>query len=212
MNIKQFFFILVTLELFIYFFVGVNQFNENCYLCMFFLFFQTKPVEVMLPKKCQLRMDKLLALLDDNQLNKKRILVHGFSVGAYAYGEMLVKILNPDTKWEGIRDRIMGQIFDSPVDFDQVPFGFSNAVFKNKAVQKVSQSLIEKYLKVNYNNVTRHYKHSSKHFIENRLRLPSLMLYSRADPVGVDHRIEEVGIIYYSGLLDWHQFEQIWDF
>lgn len=153
---------------------------------------QTKPLDILLPRKCQESMDNLLAILVKNNMNKKPILIHGFSVGAYVYGEMLVKMYEQQDRWERVQKRVVGQIFDSPVDFDQVPFGFSNAVLKNKQAQKILQSILELYLRITYNSITKHYERSSKTLIANKMRSPSLMLYSRADPVGVDHRIEEV--------------------
>ena len=96
-----------------------------------------------------------------------------------------------------IRKRMVGQIFDSPVDFEGVPSGFATVLTKNPAGRKVIQHSLEAYLRLMEGPVTSHYLRSSKAFHENNLRLPSLMLYSRSDPIGVDRNIENVCLIFH---------------
>ena len=91
-----------------------------------------------------------------------------------------------------VRERMVGQIFDSPVDFEGVPSGFATVLTKNPMGRKMIQSSLEAYLRVFEGPVTSHYKRSSEAFHNNNLLLPSLMLYSRSDPIGVDRNIEVV--------------------
>ena len=84
---------------------------------------------------------------------------------------------------------MVGQIFDSPVDFEGIPSGFANILLKNKMAKKLMEASLTMYCKL---PVADHYRRSSFAFHENHMHLPSLILYSRADPIGVDTRIEEV--------------------
>lgn len=89
----------------------------------------------------------------------------------------------------------MGQVFDSPVDMEGVPAGFANILVKNRLGQLALKSSLEAYLKLMAGPVTSHYIRSSAAFHANELRLPSLLLYSKADPVGDAKRVEYVSSI-----------------
>ncbi|XP_059152736.1 transmembrane protein 53-B-like [Physella acuta] len=153
---------------------------------------QMKPTQVLIPTRAQKTVGELLSILEDNSLSQKPLMVHGFSVGGYMYGELLVKLGQNLDRYQSVRNRLVGQIFDSPVDFEGVPSGFSSVLVKNKLGQKLIKTSLETYLDIFKKQVTTHYIRSSNAFHNNELRLPSLMLYSRTDPIGVDTRIELV--------------------
>ena len=52
---------------------------------------------------------------------------------------------------------VLGQVFDSPVDWEGVPRGFANVLASNAMMKAAIQSSIETYLKVMHNSVTKHY-------------------------------------------------------
>ncbi|KAH9491856.1 hypothetical protein Btru_029901 [Bulinus truncatus] len=151
-----------------------------------------KPSQVLLPKQAQRTTEELLSILQDGELKDKPLMVHGFSVGGYMYGELLVKLNQDLDKYNSVKKRLVGQIFDSPVDYEGVPSGFSTILVKNKVGQKILKFSIESYMSIFKDSVTSHYIRSSDAFHRNELRLPSLMLYSRSDPIGVDTQIELV--------------------
>lgn len=51
----------------------------------------------------------------------------------------------------------MKQVFDSPVDFEGVPRGFSNVLVSNPLLRSTLRKLLETYLKVMQSQVTNHY-------------------------------------------------------
>ena len=112
----------------------------------------------------------------------KPVLIHGFSVGGYFYGQTLNKIVT-DPKYSSVKDRIIGQIFDSPVDFDSIPFGISTAVTNNRFLRKTMQYSIESYLSLTRKYTTDYYRARSKLFYRNPVHTPALFLYSNDDPV-----------------------------
>ncbi|XP_013090145.2 transmembrane protein 53-B-like [Biomphalaria glabrata] len=151
-----------------------------------------RPTQVLIPSRAQKTTEQLLSILQDEHLKDKPLMVHGFSVGGYMYGELLVKLNQDLEKYRSIRSRLVGQIFDSPVDYEGVPSGFARILLKNRVGQKLLQFSLESYLSLFKDSVTRHYIKSSNAFHKNELRIPSLLLYSRADPIGVDTKIELV--------------------
>lgn len=165
----------------------------NLYLSKGFdvLTVQVPPSQVLWPIKAQKRITSLLTTLEDSHLASRPLLIHGFSVGGYLYGEMLVK-LQSDPQYKNICDRMVGQVFDSPVDFEGVPRGFASVLVQNPAMKSLLRKSLEGYLKVMHNSVTKYYVEASSAFHSNSLQLPSLFLYSQADPIGVADIIEGV--------------------
>ena len=153
---------------------------------------RVQPTQVLRPASAQKVMADVLDLLQDGRLERKPLLVHGFSVGGYVYGELLIKLRQEAKKYGTIRDRLVGQVFDSPVDYEGVPNGFANILTSNKLGQVAIKSSLELYMRVFEKSITKHYLSSSAAFHDNELLLPSLMLYSKTDPIGVADRIELV--------------------
>lgn len=120
------------------------------------------------------------------------ILIHGFSVGGYLYGETIVKFVSDKRRFQDMDSRIRGQIFDSPVDLEGVPRGVGLAVTDKPVLQKTIKLSLETYLKFFSSQVTQHYKKSSEMFHQNPYRSPSLVFYSRSDPIGTPGPIETV--------------------
>ena len=153
---------------------------------------KVRPTQLMWPVIVQGLSQEMLDFIHDADRALQPLLIHGFSVGGYLYGEILHKICaNPD-KYSGLKERIRGQIFDSPVDFQGIPFGVSRAVSDNPVVQRIIEHSLASYLKVFKKQTTDHYLRSSAAFHANDLAIPSLLLCSHADPVGPVERIEYV--------------------
>ncbi|KAK3586298.1 hypothetical protein CHS0354_002799 [Potamilus streckersoni] len=155
---------------------------------------QVKPYQILIPTQIQKVIQNVLDLLEqDSKTPRRSIMVHGFSVGGYVYGEMLVKLKNESDRYDAIQKGLRGQIFDSPVDFDGIPKGFSSALTKNHMVRGVMRNLLEGYLRFFQQSISSHYIRSSNTFKSNDLQLPSLMVYSHSDPVCDPEAIESLG-------------------
>lgn len=71
------------------------------------------------------------------------LLIHGFSVGGYQWGEVLVRIASDKKRYQHIADRIIGQVWDSAADITEVSFGFPMAVFpKNLLLQNAMKQYL----------------------------------------------------------------------
>ena len=151
-----------------------------------------QPTQVMWPLITQGLTQEMLDFIHDDRRSVQPILIHGFSVGGYLYGEALHKICANAEKYSGLWERIRGQIFDSPVDFAGIPFGVSRAVSNNIVVQNVIEQSLATYLKVFHKQTTVHYLRSSAAFHANELAIPSLLFSSQIDPVSPVSRVEYV--------------------
>ncbi|KAL3842141.1 hypothetical protein ACJMK2_020187 [Sinanodonta woodiana] len=155
---------------------------------------QVKPYQILIPTQIQKVIQNVLDLLEqDPKTPRRSVMVHGFSVGAYVYGEMLVKLKNDPDRYDAIQRGLRGQIFDSPVDFDGIPKGFSSALTTNLMIRGIMRKLLEGYLSFFQQSISCHYIRSSNEFKSNDLQLPSLMVYSDSDPVCDPEAIERLG-------------------
>ena len=80
----------------------------------------------MLPTKgSQVIAREVVKFLQSEEIRDRKILVHSFSVGGYQYSEILQQMLASQSESKEITGRIIGQIYDSPVDLNEVPIGIS---------------------------------------------------------------------------------------
>lgn len=113
------------------------------------------------------------------------ILLHGFSVGGYLWGECLVHIAQDMNKYKGLLDRIQCQVWDSAADITEIPIGVPKAMFpKNPTLQNALRKYMLYHMKTFHEPATSHYIRSSQMFHGNLARAPALFLLSKTDPVG----------------------------
>lgn len=86
-------------------------------------------------------------------------------------------------KFSPVKDRIRGQVFDSPVDFHGIPYGISNAASENPFVRWLMRSSIDSYLAVFARYTMKVYVAHSHLFHNNPVRSPALFLFSKDDKV-----------------------------
>ncbi|GAB1609859.1 transmembrane protein 53-like [Argonauta hians] len=149
------------------------------------------PMQVLRPIRAQSFVEKIFDVLQNEDYIHKPIVVHGFSVGGYLYGEMLVKMNKEPKRLRDVSKRIIGQIFDSPVDKDRVAYGMSVNIGKNYISQKLIFLLLNQYLKIFKKSVTDHFTKSHTAFVQNALRIPTLFLYSYKDSIANPKVIEK---------------------
>lgn len=81
-------------------------------------------------RKFQLVAADLVKFLENNN-RYSPILLHGFSVGGYVWGECMVHMSRDTERYKLILDRICGQIWDSAADITEIPVGVPKALFDN---------------------------------------------------------------------------------
>lgn len=91
----------------------------------------------------QLVAGDMLKFLELNT-DRRQLLVHGFSVGGYVWGELLGMIEQDRERYAPLLQRIMGLIWDSAADMQDIPMGLPTAVFPKNLIL---QNALRKYVK-----------------------------------------------------------------
>ena len=99
------------------------------------------------------------------------------------YGETLLRSSLPLPHGQNLfKERIVGQIIDSPIDFAGVPNGLALTLFaKSRSLQLLMKSVFYAYLYSTYPFTMRHYVAASKKFHQGPAVVPSLWLFSKVD-------------------------------
>ncbi|KAG6803454.1 transmembrane protein 53-A [Apis mellifera caucasica] len=143
------------------------------------------PWQLIWPTKgSRLVASDLLEFLIEHQ-NYQQIVLHGFSVGGYMWGEILDLIQSDYQKYNNVIERIVGQIWDSLADVTELSIGVPRAIFpNNKMLQNMFQKYLEYHMKAFYKQSTQYYIRSSQLFHTNLIHSPALFFVSKTDPVG----------------------------
>lgn len=164
----------------------INKFNK-IYVDQGFdvLNINIAPWQILWPAKgTQVVGNDIVRFLDTNR-SYSPLLLHGFSVGGYVWGEALVKLTDEQARYQNVIDRICGQIWDSAADITEIPVGFPKAVFPYNAVmEKALRQYIQYHMKTFHRVATRHYIRASQIFHTTVVRAPALFFLSKTDPVG----------------------------
>lgn len=139
-------------------------------------------MQILRPQKAEEVASKVLNELTSAENNHRPVIVHGFSVGGYLYSHVL-NLMETSDKFSPVKDRIRGQVFDSPVDFAGIPYGISNATSENPVLRWLMRSSIESYLAVFARYTTKVYLAHSHLFHNNPVRSPALFLFSKDDKI-----------------------------
>ncbi|KAJ8678580.1 hypothetical protein QAD02_014367, partial [Eretmocerus hayati] len=126
----------------------------------------------------------LLQFLDNNK-SYEQILLHGFSVGGYMWGELLDFVHQDRQKYDHVINRVVGHVWDSAADISELTIGTPRAVFPdNKVLQGLMKKYLEVHMKTFYKQATQYWMRSSQLFHTNLVHSPALFLVSDSDPVG----------------------------
>lgn len=117
----------------------------------------------------------------------KQMVLHGFSVGGYIWGECLAEMEKDRQRYQTVVDRIMGQIWDSAADISEIPIGVPKALFpRNPRLQTALRNYMLYHMKTFHEAATQHYIRSSQFFHMNYVHTPALFFVSKTDPVGAE--------------------------
>ncbi|XP_055850410.1 uncharacterized protein LOC129914973 isoform X2 [Episyrphus balteatus] len=135
-------------------------------------------------KGTQLVAADTLKFLENNSTYSP-IVVHGFSVGAYQFGEMMLIMSRDMKRYQPILDRMISQVWDSAADITEIPVGLPKSIFpKNPRMESALRNYVLYHLKKFNNQATVHYVRSSQMFHSTLLKAPALFLTSKNDLIG----------------------------
>ncbi|XP_019894138.1 uncharacterized protein LOC101898099 isoform X2 [Musca domestica] len=143
------------------------------------------PWQLLWPVKgTQVVASETIKFLENNK-SYAPIVVHGFSVGAYQMGEIMLQMSRDMERYKQILDRFACQIWDSAADITEIPVGLPKSIFpKNLSMQTALRNYTLYHLKTFHNQATIHYMRSSQMFHSTILKQPALFFVSDNDPIG----------------------------
>jgi len=148
---------------------------------------QITPWQLLWPVKGsqQVALD-IVNFMANNEYYKQMVL-HGFSVGGYIWGECLAQMEKDRAKYQTVCKRITGQVFDSAADITEIPIGVPKALFpRNPKLQIALKNYMLYHMKTFHEAATQHYIRSSQLFHTNYIHAPALFILSKNDPVGAE--------------------------
>lgn len=133
---------------------------------------------------CQVVAAETLKFLENNK-SYAPIVMHGFSVGAYQMGEIMLQMSRDMDRYGSILDRFVCQIWDSAADITEIPVGLPKSIFpKNERMQSALRNYTLYHMKTFHNQATIHYMRSSQMFHSTLLKAPALFFVSENDLIG----------------------------
>jgi len=117
---------------------------------------KVKARHILWPPLAQSVVSRIINFITTPPRNSQPVLVHGFSVGGYLYGETLNHIMSDPGLCESMSCRVLGQVFDSPVDFEGVPRGVGMALSNVRPVQLAIKFSLDAYTTLFHRQVTRY--------------------------------------------------------
>ncbi|XP_063696253.1 transmembrane protein 53-A [Culicoides brevitarsis] len=154
---------------------------------------QITPWQLLWPTKgAQPVATDIVKFLYNNQ-SYAPMVIHGFSVGGYLWGECMAQMALDLDKYKPMLARIVAQIWDSAADITEIPEGVPRALFpKNVTLQNALRSYMLYHLKTFHDTATVHYIRSSQMFHYSLVTAPALFLVSKTDPVGAESSNQRV--------------------
>ncbi|XP_050089953.1 uncharacterized protein LOC126574060 [Anopheles aquasalis] len=129
--------------------------------------------------------EDVVKFLSNNDL-PEGVVLHGFSVGGYFWGECLVKLHAHPTGRRTL-EKIVGQIWDSVTHLEEIPIGVPPAMLpKNPKLQNMLRNYLSYHLKLFHEEATQYYKKSTHMYHYEPLQCPALILVSKSDPIGAE--------------------------
>eukprot|EP01027_Heterolobosea_sp_BB2_P013170 GEZU01019022.1.p1 GENE.GEZU01019022.1~~GEZU01019022.1.p1 ORF type:complete len:368 (-),score=84.26 GEZU01019022.1:132-1235(-) len=154
------------------------------------LWFPLRPTDVIFPTQGRNLAYTLLQILTFLLIDSNHDLIfHVFSGGAYMYGQILDLMDQQPERFGWMKNYIVAQIFDSPVEAASAPSGISKSATNNTVGYYTIYGLVELYLAVTYPWTKALLWKSSEKIHNNTIQCPSLFLFSKNDPIA---RYEDV--------------------
>ncbi|KAH9387851.1 hypothetical protein TYRP_009049 [Tyrophagus putrescentiae] len=138
--------------------------------------------------------DFFLPKILSNSSTYDELLFHGFSIGVYLLGEVMLLLEKREKKSKDENDNSLKEvsaskplskltaiIMDSPVDVDWAPTGVSLSTTSNRFLQWVISGAVKAHLRLFYHLATKHYNAASEYLRANPRKIPIAMLHSKND-------------------------------
>lgn len=144
-----------------------------------------KLVHFLWPPKGEDLAKSLMNYLLNERPSEEKLVIHAFSVGAYNYTICKTLGLEQPEVYGAFRDKVIAQIFDSIVlgSYENMSTGISEAFNKGGNLAKPIVALMDLYYHVTDKHTKVVYDKLVKNFKECPIEVPTLVFYSKNDPM-----------------------------
>lgn len=130
----------------------------------------------------QLISHEVVNFLANNE-NYQQVILHGFSVGGYQFGDCLNIMNKNKKKYQSTVNRVVAQVWDSMIDINTLTVGASRAfILGHPLLHDPLQKILDIYLGIFPKAVAQCYHQSSEMFQNNLILAPALLITSKVDP------------------------------
>lgn len=149
---------------------------------------KTSPLDLLLPNVGASKISRdFVRFMTEKQYSN--VVLHGFSVGGYMFGRLLLEVDKLDTEdRRKLLNSIQGLVFDSLVPFEGTCVGVANSITSNPLGAKFLEQMLKLYLYLGHEIATKHFLQASDKVWGGPLKCPSLFIMSKDDKIS-DHRI-----------------------
>lgn len=149
---------------------------------------KTSPVDLMLPQiGASVSSRNLVKFLD--QHNYPQVVIHGFSIAGYVYGQLLLDIFKLDKeKQQQLINSIQGIVLDSVVPFEGAFYGIARTVSSNPIMVALIANTIRAYLFLGHYIAGKRFQEVSKVVWSGPVKCPALFINSKEDVIS-DYKI-----------------------
>ncbi|XP_022105870.1 uncharacterized protein LOC110987444 [Acanthaster planci] len=119
------------------------------------------------------------------QTGKVPIVVHAFSIGAFMYANILIRMADQHQQFSALQPRIRGQVFDSLIigTLKEMRVGLAHMLSNNRTLQWLISSSSAIYFYLTHSNTVEVYDQLVDIFWKNPFHTPILCYYSMTDPM-----------------------------
>ncbi|XP_075875244.1 transmembrane protein 53-A [Nelusetta ayraudi] len=138
------------------------------------------------------RSKTLLELLQSDQFASRPLLVHAFSIGGFTFAQLLVHVSQDTLKYQGLIQRIKGQVYDSLVvgSLEVMAKGLGKTVFPQWEMLIRKVSLL--YFSVFRRHTVDHFNTGIGAFRSSPVTAPALFFYCENDAMSDPRAMEEL--------------------
>lgn len=166
---------------------------------------KTSPLDLLLPNvgASKISRDFVRFMIEKQYSN---VVLHGFSVGGYMFGRLLLEIDRLDAgERKKLLNSIQGLVFDSLVPFEGTCVGVANSITSNPMGAKCLEQLLKLYLYLGHNIATKHFLEASEKVWGGPLQCPTLFIMSKDDKISDVNIIKRLASVWNSLGLETHQ-------
>ena len=122
------------------------------------------------------------------------LLCHAMSIGAYNYTSCLMLLQDPPGGCRSFRDRLRGVVFDSLTlgSIERMKNGVKHGLSQSPLMQFIIPRLLTVYFFFTYTHTLKFFENGVRLFEDNPLLVPTLILYSRDDPMCDADKIDDI--------------------